>query len=854
MTVPHRTLQSLLAELTLEEKVGLLTGRDFWSTVPIERIGLRSMVFSDGPAGVRGPVWDERDPSLSLPSATALAASWDPELAERYGQAVATEAVRKGVDVVLGPTVNLHRTPIGGRTFEAFSEDPLLTGVLGAAYVRGLQRNGVAASPKHYVANDSETERFTVDVRVDERALRELYLAPFERIVAEAGAWTVMSAYNGVNGATMTENELLENPLKSEWGFDGVVVSDWTGVRSLDAAAAGQDLAMPGPRGPWGAALVEAVRDGRIAAQAIDDKVLRMLALAQRVGALAPSTASGIKTRTTATVRSADADRADLESAASDSAAFDGAVVDGAAFAGAAFAREAAAAGIVLLRNEGELPWTPERGIRSIAVIGQNARDARIQGGGSTTVLPERVVSPLEAVERAFPAARVDYAPGALINEGIQPLPLAEMTDPVTGEPGVVVEFLDAAGEITYTEHRRSTALVYFGGAAPIASSAGLRLRLTYTPPTTGCLRFGYASSRPTTIRVAGELIVDDVPPVVPFGDLGASFAVSDSAVGSVAVVAGRPVEIVVEYDLAAGGGVPGNALQATFGLAPMADDPERLIAEAVEAAAAADVVLVVAGTNSRVESEGFDRTGLALPGRQDEVVAAVAAVNPHTVVVVNSGAPVAMPWRSRVAAIVHGHFGGQEFGAAVSDVLCGAVEPGGRLATTWPAQLEDAPVSHVTPEAGLLDYAEGIAIGYRAWLGHDTEPAYPFGHGLGYTTWSLDAVTTATREAEASVAVRLTNTGERSGKQVVQVYASRRDSAVVRPERWLVGFATVHAQPGASETADVVVRKRDLAYWSGDGGWAYEPGAYELSVGTSVIELPLRAALYLADDGEFAA
>ena len=262
------------------------TGRDFWNTWPIEKIGLRRILVSDGPSGVRGETWDERDPSLNLPSATALASAWDPDIARRYGAAAAVEARRKGVDVVLGPTINLHRSPLGGRHFECFSEDPVLTADLAAAYVRGVQDNGVGATPKHYIANDSETDRFTVDVQVDERPLRELYLLAFEKAITEAQAWLVMSSYNSVNGATATENDLLETPLNSEWGFDGVVISDWTAVRSLDSARASQDLVMPGPDGPWGAALVKAVEAGDIDESVVDRKVLRILRLAQRVGAL----------------------------------------------------------------------------------------------------------------------------------------------------------------------------------------------------------------------------------------------------------------------------------------------------------------------------------------------------------------------------------------------------------------------------------------------------------------------------------------------------------------------------------------------------------------------------------------
>src|SRR5918998_2023031 len=286
-TQAGRTVERLLDSLDLEAKVRLLTGASFWTTHADETIGLRAMVFSDGPAGVRGPRWDERDPAVNLPSPTALAATWDDRLVTRLGALLAAEARRKQVDVLLAPTVNLHRSPLGGRHFEGLSEDPLLWGRIGAAYVHGVQAHGVAATAKHYVANDSETARFTVDVRVDERTLRELYLAPFEQLVTEGGAWLVMAAYNSVNGATMTENPLLATPLKTAWGFDGVVISDWYATRSTEAAArAGLDLVMPGPDGPWGPALAAAVREGRVAEAAVDGKVRRLLRLAARVGAL----------------------------------------------------------------------------------------------------------------------------------------------------------------------------------------------------------------------------------------------------------------------------------------------------------------------------------------------------------------------------------------------------------------------------------------------------------------------------------------------------------------------------------------------------------------------------------------
>ncbi len=751
---------------------------------------------------MRGPRWDEREPSLNLPSGSALAASWDVDLAYRYGAAAAAEARAKDVDVVLGPTINLHRSPLGGRHFECFSEDPELSGALAAAYVAGLQDNGVAACPKHYVANDSETDRFTVDVEVEDRALRELYLAPFERAVTEAHAWSIMSAYNAVDGVTMTENDLLETPLNSEWGFDGVVISDWTAVRSLDAVAAAQDLAMPGPAPAW-ADLVAAVGDGRVAEEDLDRKVLRLLLLAERVGALGDAGPAG---------------RAAVP-----------------AIDGPAFARDAAVAGTVLLRNDGTLPLEAAS-LGSVAVIGQNARDARTQGGGSATVVPAHVVSPLEGLRAALPGVEVSYELGALVQDGVVEIPLAQLQNPVTGEPGLRVRFLDDAGTELFAEDRRSTALVWFGGDAPIAASRTVVFETRFTPAETGAIELGFAGANPGRLFVDRELVLDDSP-VIEGTDLGAAFLNPPSLTTTVAVTAGAPRDIRVEFTCDPQGALAG-ALSATVGIAPTPTPDAELVARAVAAAASADVAVVVVGTTSRVESEGYDRESLDLPGAQDALVRAVAATGTPTIVVVNAGSPVALPWAQEVSAVVQGYFGGQEFGHAIADVLTGAREPGGRLPTTWPATLADVPVVDVTPQDGVLRYREGIHIGYRAWLKETAAPAFPFGHGLGYTTWSWDD---AQRDGDA-VAVTLTNTGARTGKQVVQVYAERAASAVERPERWLVGFAAVELSPGETSTVSVPLPDRRLAYWDG-GGWRVEPGTYTLRVGASVVDLPLAAS-----------
>jgi len=806
-------LRDLLGRLTLERKVLLLTGRDFWTTQPLEEIGLRRLLLSDGPSGVRGEVWDERDPSLNLPSATALSASWDRDLSRRYGAAAAVEARRKGVDVVLGPTINLHRSPLGGRHFEAFSEDPVLTAELAAAYVDGVQENGVGATPKHYVANDYETERFTASTVVDERTLREVYLLAFEKAIVESHAWLVMSAYNSVNGVTATEHDLLETPLSSEWGFDGVVVSDWTAVRSLESARASQDLVMPGPQGPWGDALVEAVRAGEVPEEAVDRKVLRLLQLAARVGAL-----EGFEPAVAEPVHVED---------------------------GVAFVREAAARGAVLAHDRGGVLPLDVAAVSSVAVIGHNARFARTLGGGSATVLPEKVVTPVEGIEEAFPDAAVTYSVGAVVQEGVAELPLDRITNPVTGEPGVRVSFLAGDDEIG-TEDRRATALVWFGGDAPVEASDRVRFSTRYRPEATGELLVGFAAVGRSTVTVDGETVLDATVEAVG-DDLGAAFLAPPSSSAAVQVVEGREVELVVEHHV--GPSALGGALAFTFGVEPDDRDPQGLVDEAVAAARAADVAVVVVGTNSRVESEGYDRSTLALPGRQDELVRAVVAANPRTVVVVNAGAPVEMPWRDEVAALLLTWFGGQEYGHAVGDLLTGAAEPGGRLPTTWPATTADVPVLDVTPVDGEVAYAEGVHVGYRAWLRAGTEPAYPFGHGLGYTSWELsDLVVPDEVRAggAATVRVRVANTGARDGGHVVQVYASRPDSAVDRPVRWLVGFERVEVPAGGTADVAVTVPARAFADWDGSGRWHHEEGAFILHVGSSVADAPLTAAVTL--------
>lgn len=787
-------IDQLLAKLDLPAKVRLVSGAGLFRMAGEPAIGLAEMPISDGPSGVRGESMAEPDPSVSLPSGTAVAATWDPELLTEIGALIAAEARRKDVYAVLGPTINLHRSPLGGRHFECFSEDPLLTAEMAAAYVRAVQDHGVAACPKHYVANDSETERYTVDVRVSGRALRELYLYPFERAV-EAGAWMIMDSYNGVNGAAMSDNPLLADPLKGEWGFDGVVVSDWGGVRTTAAAAGGTDLCMPGPPMLWGEPLLAAIRAGEVPEEAIDEKVRRILRFATRVGAL-----DGSPRPTTHFT---------------DNAARN-------------LVRRFTTQSMVLVRNDGTLPL---RAGTTVAVLGPAAAEPRIMGGGSATVIPSHVSTPLAGLRAVLP---VTHTPGVRLIEGLIPAPADLITDPEIGTPGVRVRYFDDGTEIG-ARHSGTAHIVLLGDdMATRASHLELHGRLRVDAP--GDWQIGFGGTGPVRLDIDGVTLLDeDITDAA--GDPVA--ALMEPPQRSVTRTLTTGEEVDVRVTIAVPEAMPGLGvlLAVLLGVTRPQRPKDEEFAAAVELARTAEVAVVLVGTSEKIESEGSDRTSLRLPDRQDELVAAVAAANPRTVVVVNAGAPVEMPWRDDVAAVLLTWFPGQEFGDALANVLTGVVEPGGRLPTTWPRTIADVPVLNTTPANGVLEYTEDIHIGYRAWLRTGTEPAYPFGHGLGYTTWSSSDLTVVGRTARLTV----TNTGGRTGKQVYQAYLSRPGSAVDRPVRWLAGFTAVTLEPGQSHTIEIALPRRAFEHWT-PKGWAIEPGTFTLQVGTSVADLPHTA------------
>ncbi|MER6131995.1 glycoside hydrolase family 3 C-terminal domain-containing protein [Streptomyces sp. NPDC001815] len=794
-------VEAALAALDLDAKARLLAGQDMWSLPALPEIGLQSLVMSDGPIGVRGVRWTSDDPSIALPSPTALAATWDPALARRAGRLLAQEARRKGVHVLLAPTVNLHRSPLGGRHFEAYSEDPYLTGRIGTGYVTGVQEGGVGTTVKHFVANDAETDRFTVNNVVSGRALRELYLAPFEAIVENAHPWGIMTAYNSVNGTTMSEHRyLVEGILRGEWGFDGFNVSDWMAARStVGGIEGGLDVAMPGPTTVYGPALAAAVRAGQTTEAKVDGAVRNVLRLAARVGIL--EGAEPVVTEPPAHVD------------------------------GEALAREIARRAFVLVRNEGALP-VPEG--HSVALIGSAARDARVLGGGSATVFPARIVSPLDGLTAALPDGTLTYALGADLNEELG-----------VADKGFELRAVcrDAQGTVVGTGSAPNGHLQWMGDDLPDGvthdSLHSVELTGTFTPRESGPHTFGIKGLGAFTLTVDGTEYFDGLQstdeddPFVTFFGAPVEHATVD-------LTAGRPHEISLRHVVALPDNLPMRVISFTLAHQEPRREAGELIAEAVEAARAADTAIVVVATTERVESEGFDRGDLRLPGRQDELVRAVAAANPRTVVVVNSGSPVELPWRDEVSAVLLGWFPGQEGGAALADVLTGAHEPGGRLPTTW-GTLDAAPVTRVTPTDGELHYTEDVFIGYRAWEKEGRTPAYPFGHGLGYTDWTYDDIDVT----GTTVTVRLTNSGTRGGRETVQIYLAPAEPEAARPARTLAGFASVEAAPGESTEVTVELPDRAFEIWDEKtGSWTRMKGSYAIEASRSIADRRLRTTV----------
>ncbi|MCU1377199.1 MAG: beta-glucosidase [Acidimicrobiales bacterium] len=812
------TVDELVAALTLDEKAALTAGIDMWHTAPIERLGIPSWKMTDGPNGARGGSFDRMTPSAAVPCGSALGATWNPALLEQIGAVLGDQARTKQARVLLAPTVNLDRHPLGGRTFEAYSEDPLLSGLLAAAFVRGAQAQGVATTVKHLVGNEQETERNTIDTVIDERALRELYLLPFELAVKEGGTLGVMTAYNRLNGPWCDEHAELLGIVRDEWGFDGIIVSDWYAVDStIGSALAGLDIEMPGPPRQYGPKLAEAVRAGDLDQSVLDAIVRRILGVFDQLGALDDPPVGEEQS----------VDRPEHRAAA----------------------RRAAIESTVLLRNDGVLPFDVSS-LGSLVVIGPNADRAQIIGGGSATLEPHYRITPLEALRtRLGDVVDITYEQGCDIDRTVPPMPLP-----------MEEVFLDADGNEVFRRSGDNTRLVFFGPPSPELSKRwSVRSAGTFTPEVSGPYQVTLIQAGRARVVVDGQVVVDGVTDPPPPGQALFGMA-SEQIDGTVELVAGKPVELVIELS---NDGAP-LVVAAVVGVRPV--PPPDLLERAVAAAAAADAVVVVVGTNDDWETEGHDRTSMDLPGGQDELVRRVCAANPRTAVVLNAGSPVTLPWADEAPALLDVWFGGQEMANGLVDVLTGRADPSGRLPMTFPERIEHAPAFGNFPgEHGEVRYGEGVLVGYRWYEARHLPVRFPFGHGLSYTTFELGTPEVSGDEPML-VRVRVTNTGSRSGGEVVQLYVEPVDPKVVRPPKELKAFAKVWLEAGKSATVTLALTERAFAHWSPDPapyeaikerqrtstvsiapssgetpppkGWHVEPGEYRLHVGRSSADI----------------
>ena len=796
--ISNKTADELIDLLTLEEQVSILAGADYWSTPAIDRLGIAKLRVTDGPNGARGSGSIIGGVTAAcFPVGIALGATWDVDLVRRIGSAIADEVKSKGAHMLLGPTINMQRTVTNGRNFECYSEDPELAADLAVAYITGLQGNGVAATVKHFIGNESEIERTTINSAIDERTLREVYLRPFEAAVKQADVWGVMSSYNKLNGIYTAENEwLLSKVLRDEWGFDGIVMSDWFGSRTTAPTVnAGLDLEMPGPTRDRGATLVQAVHDGLVRAQTVRERALAMLRLMERVGSLS--------------------DHRPFEEHADNRPEH------------RALIRQAGSAGTVLLKNDDVLPLNPNSG--TIAVIGPNADVAQIMGGGSAQLNPHYRVTPLDGMIERIGQDRIAFAKGCA-NHRWEPVIDGEFhADYFDNE--------DLRGSAVHSEIIDGSVVFWHEEVAEgkVDSNAfSARVSGTFTAKEDGEHSFGLHAAAYAKLYVDGALVVD----AWDTWSKGRTFFEEgcDERTGTVNLAAGQTVSVVMELRTKAADNLYFTAFR--FGVSRVLG--AREIDAAVAAASRCDTAVVFVGRSGEWDTEGSDLENIELPRNQNALVTAVCAANPNTIVVLQTGGPVEMPWVAQVPAIVQAWYPGQECGNAIADVLFGHADPAGRLPQTFPVRWSDNPSHSQDPEiypgsAGTVRYGEGVFVGYRHYEKYGIKPLFPFGHGLSYTEFALSDVTVHTNDEGIEISVNVTNVGDRSGSTVVQLYISDQNSTLERPAQELRAFKKVALQVGQKTSVNLVLSPRDFAYFDvSNCCWRVDGGTYTAHIGFS--------------------
>ncbi|KAL3475887.1 glycoside hydrolase superfamily [Aspergillus californicus] len=831
--VDHTKIENLLSSLSLEEKISLLAGKNFWETVDIPDKGVPSVKTSDGPNGARGATFKGGTTAACFPASCLLASTWDLEAAKQIGNALADETRSEGARVLLAPTVCPHRHPLGGRNFESFSEDPFLAGKLAANYIHGLQENGVAATIKHYAVNEQETCRFTVDEHVAERALREIYLKPFEIAIKEAKPLAVMTAYNIVNGTHADSHEfLLKDVLRKQWGWDGLVMSDWGGTNSTaDSLNAGLDLEMPGPT-RWRKVdeVVAAVKSGIVSEKTIDDRARKVLELLAKLNCFEDPSIPDERT-----IILPEHQR---------------------------LIRSVGSQGLVLLKNNDSiLPLKKEAlSKKKVALLGF-AREALIHGGGSASLNAHYRVTPEEGLRASLgDSVEFEYAKGAHTFRQ-----LALMGENVVnrdGQPGWTLDFY--AGEEPNGKADSSSAsdLPTYMPIFVKESWGSVRAIGSFTPTQSGNHYLAMSGLGRSKILINGKVVYEqkeNCPDSMAFllGGVKEPETQYSFEAGTT-----YTIEVVTTKPTSSGGlSLLDGIIGFRLGFMTEKDHNQDLLSEAVEVAKSCDFAIVFTGHTPEWETEGQDQVSFHLPsnGSQDRLVAAVGAANPNTIVVNCTGVAVAMPWLEDVKAVVQAWFPGQEAGNAIADVLTGAVNPTGRLPMSFPRKLEDAPAHGNFPGEFIekdgkrelhVNYEEGIFVGYRHYDRSEenrSKVLFPFGYGLSYTTFTQANHKATVTGENIELTADITNAGSCAGAEVVQVYAGAKLAVPENPVKELVGFSKVYLEPGETKSASVIFTTRQLAHFSEQTGkWELQSGDYEVSVGQSVRDITGTATVGL--------
>ncbi|KAJ5883467.1 Beta-glucosidase B [Penicillium subrubescens] len=823
-------IEVVLNTLTLEEKVSLLSGQSLFETRSIPG-KVPYVKVSDGPNGARGASFVGTNSAACFPAACCLAATFDANLAHQVGEALGEEAHTKGIRCLLAPTLCNHRHPLGGRNFEAFSEDPLLTGQLATELVRGIQSKGIAATIKHFVANEQETERMRVNAVIDERALREIYLRPFEIAIKEARPWAVMTAYNMLNGEHCDSNEfLLQKVLRGEWGWDGLVMSDWGGTNSSAGSLnAGMNLEMPGPgRHRTVSAVLKDIEEGRVTVGTVDDSVRDHLRFLGRVGAFTDPTEHPEQA----------IDRVEHRQ----------------------LIRDVGARGSVLLKNNGVLPLSRDKVAgKRVALLGF-AKKTLAHGGGSAAVKAHYKISPWAAMQEAIgDIAELSYSKGAHTERFLPPV-----TD--TTDIGILTGLDGTTGWTQLVYDSKTHVLVSTTHGLPISKLApfdpsGYGHIIEYVadlvPKESGSHYFGTSGIGPTQTFVNDDLIYEQTSHTAD--SMGFIFGLQAEGVASYPLLAGTKYRLRIRTLPCPA--VPGLQMLTgrpgfRFGMSVAAQFDADLLSEAIGLAQVADFAVVFTGHTEQWETEGQDQVSFNLPkdGSQDALVSAVASVNCNTIVVNSTGVPVAMPWVENVAAIVQAWFGGQEAGASIVDILTGAVNPEGRLPVTFPKSIEDAPAYGNFPGTYVENdptvyYEEGIFVGYRHYDRiPKTKVNFPFGYGLSYSTFEFGDLKITPRHDDCySICVSVKNTSKLAGGTLVQIYAGFTGTDPYHPIKALVAFAKVSLEPGQSRTVTVSVPTRHLAYFDEQyRKWLVRPGEYMFTLGDSVAKAIKTAKVFV--------